>query len=768
MQTIEEIQERAMRAQKVARKYLVSHWAPFVRMFSRSPKMPVRLTAGQPRTDGKTTWLRVPIELGDDIPHDKALCGHRDPETAIMLCKACAVMDKAMFTIYHESSHTIFGSFEALSDYDRREIIVEAIRLEAAGKDESTRAAKLRKRVDRDINFIESYIGAANLVSPYLPFLLNAIEDVYVNAAMIEARPGIRNMAKAAYSTIFINGNEMMDGRVHRWTDEPLDLQVVIGVLLKASGIPIGDWLDPQIVQDMDDPRIEALCAEVLDSKTARLRYRLAIKFLETLRSMGYFKAADDPEDDPEPEGDGDPEGDAEGETDEPESSDDGDEGEPGDGADSGDEDSDDESDEDGAGGSGADDDEDSDEEESDGGSGEGDDSDDGSEEGAGDGDDDSDTESTGADAEDSDDGSSGSGGDMDADDDTFGDEGEASDADTETGDVESSSTSNPGDIERAFKTFGGHDHESDPGDDEDGDDEPDLTPEEEEEREELERALSQGEHFDKPSVLEGGLRIITKEEGIGAFRGNGHVRPVEQSILGPALLKARIAFTNNKKGKRERNLESGSRLDGHVLATRFTMGDKRLFEKRSRPGKRDYFVCIGLDVSGSTSRALGGVRLVEMIKQAAFAQAELCNKLGVKFAVYAHTGDHGQVVIHEVKSPEEPWGPKQRQALGSLTHYLANLDGHTLEFYRKVLDRRTETDRVILYYTDGAMPLENYEEELAVLQENIRICKRRGYVLMGVGVLTDSPKEHGLDTVQLDGPEDIPGVVEALRKRLV
>lgn len=91
-----------------------------------------------------------------------------------------------------------------------------------------------------------------------------------------------------------------------------------------------------------------------------------------------------------------------------------------------------------------------------------------------------------------------------------------------------------------------------------------------------------------------------------------------------------------------------------------------------------------------------------------------------------------------------------------------------TVEYYRKILDHRPETDKVILYYTDGKMPAENHDEELDILQREIRICRQKGYTLLGVGIRTDSPVRHGLDTVQVDGDEDIVKVVRHLEKRLV
>ena len=122
---------------------------------------------------------------------------------------------------------------------------------------------------------------------------------------------------------------------------------------------------------------------------------------------------------------------------------------------------------------------------------------------------------------------------------------------------------------------------------------------------------------------------------------------------------------------------------------------------------------------------------------------------------------------MYEIKSKREPWTDKTRNALANIGSVSQNLDGHTIEFYRKIADRSKATDVVIMYYTDGKMPAANHDEELAILQREIKTCKRKGYHLMGVGIRTDSPVRHGLDTVQVDTDDDLIKVVQHLEKRL-
>lgn len=247
-----------------------------------------------------------------------------------------------------------------------------------------------------------------------------------------------------------------------------------------------------------------------------------------------------------------------------------------------------------------------------------------------------------------------------------------------------------------------------------------------------------------------------------------GDFDPVE-SILSPALARLRKAFADNAVGGRLRHRSSG-RVDRRALGKRAPIGDDRLFYKKKEIVKKDYFVIIAIDISGSTF----GQNLM-MAKKAALAQAVLLHRLGIKFAVYAHSAyvdipnyDAGMNLdIYHVKDEHEPWNDKIAQRLKDLCPAENNLDGHSMEYYRKVAEKSKATDRVIMYYTDGEMPAENYTEELFILRREIKYCKERDITLMGVGIRTDSPIKHGLDTVRIDEDRDVIKVVTHLEKRL-
>ena len=306
-----------------------------------------------------------------------------------------------------------------------------------------------------------------------------------------------------------------------------------------------------------------------------------------------------------------------------------------------------------------------------------------------------------------------------------------------------------------------------------------------------VDRAIIQGIYFETPSRSIWGVRMHhfgqpVMVEGRNMSTGwdeshytrsyswtsgvNGNFKPTEKT-QGPALLRMRVAFADNKRGKEIRNMKSG-KVDARVLGRRAPAGDVRLFKKKIAPGKKDYFVAIGMDISGSTV----GTNLV-LEKRAIMAQADLLRRMGIPFAIFAHSGNYHSpeagrydgldLDVYLIKDEHEPWDNKTQVRLEKIGSDSANLDGHAMEFLRKQLDKSNATDKIIMYYSDGKMPAENHDEELVILQREIKLCARKGYVVMGVGIRTDSPARHGLPTVQVDEDEDIVKVIKHLEGAL-
>lgn len=251
------------------------------------------------------------------------------------------------------------------------------------------------------------------------------------------------------------------------------------------------------------------------------------------------------------------------------------------------------------------------------------------------------------------------------------------------------------------------------------------------------------------------------------------------EELIGAVLLHGRTVFDANKRSHRDTNRRSG-KVNTRVLGRRAPVGDDRLFAKKVVPKKRDYFLVLGGDASGSTNQYERNSK----IKRSIHAQAELLHRLGVGWAGYMHSaywsslsdfkpngsrkrGTDGQELIWNYllpfKEEHEAWNDNTKTKLASINPVSQNLDGHTLEAYRKIAMRNTATDRIVVYYTDGEMPAANKEEELEILYREIDLYKRYNIDLVCVGIQTDSPLEYGLPTVRVDSDEDIVKVIRFL-----
>jgi hypothetical protein len=773
----------------------------------------VQLSSGGTRTDGRTIFLTPPYALGADEVHERALCDIRD-EQGVPLCKACDDREKLLALVYHEISHVAFGTFTKLSD----RVVGKLARMDSTHAQDISRTVGMH--LDRTVGRDQA-AQVAVILQEFMPMMSNAFEDIRVDHRMRVARPGTYYIQKVLRYRMFREGSvNLTTGERKMWIDEPLNSQAVIACVVAAEGDELEGVFDPYVVEVFrTDTKLQEIIARAPHAEDVEDAFVNAVEAMIRLQQHGFFDGMnvyEEPEPEPEPTPEPEPD---EADDDSEEKDDDGDDGEgegvrepEGGGEDRGaDEPGDGSSDEESAGdggersddsdGDSADGDEDSEGPEAGGADGADDTGDPGADEGA-DGageqedagaDDDSASAGDGAEGDGEGAGAAQPGGDGSSTGDVsesggvgddepgvpqpadgdLGEGGEGGKADpgagTRPAPVERPEAERFGDsdsAQEALEEFLGHDDDGQP------------TAEEEttSQRELVESVVDTFEHFDSPSRYIGRVNEVRDPEGFPNARPMDLSPHAPQSILGPALLVLRKALEENKRAKMERNRRSG-RVNARVLGRRAWNDDDRLFQRKSIPGKRDYAVLIGIDISGSTSRyasagarrgASGSSTLCQLAVRAAYAQAELCHRLGIKFAVYAHTGSHSSLVIYEVKSFDEPWSTKQKEKMGRLGPRSANLDGHTLEYYRKRIEKVQTTDRIIMYYSDGAMPLENYDEELAILKREIKVCAKKDITLMAVGVRSDAPVQHGLDTARLDSMDDISKVVKHLGDRIM
>ncbi|WKW85527.1 CobT-like cobalamin biosynthesis protein [Rhodococcus phage Reynauld] len=780
--------ERAGRAVTAFRQMLPSLTA-FATMAAGRP-VTVQVGAS-PATKAGVIWLRPPMALAEQVAHDPRRCDRRvDWE---MVCPACRQLDEVYGSIYHEIAHITEKSEAVLTGPELDRAAAEGA---AAGGTPGYQRWIATAAGGPDCGVYEY----ADVMSPYLTAMVQVADDIRVEHASYAARPGVEGIRYALVERLLERGIELEDGTVS-WIDRPLEEQVPVALLSAAMRHSLDGRFHPEAIDAV------AAAGELIDviPRTGLGVLELAVAMLGALHAHGVYELPipeDEDDDDTELLDDsgsaGDSAGDSQDADDSPvpmgdetgEGGADFDEGESGEepGGGTGEPDREPEPD---AGDEGAPEAPAADSPDATGDAAGGD-----SETGDGDGDDQGGAGDRAPDAEpggaepggaepgpggaDQEAGATGDHEVPDAgDDDSEGGDGrpgapvagpdvggpgggdadahpahEASGGAAEHGPVE------PGQILAALEQISGH---AEVGEDEDLD------------TAVLALAIEQSEVFDNYSLDVGGIRIHRRGEGDAYSRFNRHWtkfrhthQPVPEVALADSVRRARQVFSESRLDRNVRNLRRG-KLDPRTLAKRGWGDDDRVFRKKLRAEGVDFEVVIGMDISGSTADGC-----IELIREAAEAMGNVLHRVGVDFSVYAHTTSGGREDdptlmqrMYEVKRTREPWTQDVRASLAGLLPCMSSVDGHNLEFYRKVLDRSRARRKALVYFTDGEIPAVNPEEEKRIIVREAEIYASRGYTVMAVGIGNDSPKDYGLDTIRIDRADDIVTVLVELEKRI-
>jgi hypothetical protein len=695
-------------------------WTPLVRAIAGDQKLDVRLTGGPPKTDGATVWLQVTPELAQ-LTHDHTVCGQWDPVAEQMRCEACQRVMESDNNLFHECSHILNNSFQG------------------------------GKMFPGVYERLEAWLGKTLQPNPMLPTQLaqfvaasgndkwafmawNVVEDAYVNHRLFVVRRGLRRMFASDEARVMRAGVQTSEGKKylrdqHEW------LQATTAAYLWMSGYEnLLDLLQPDLVTQLEsEPSFMVLVRDVGSMPQVGNRMERSLDILLKLREMGIEPPLPEKNDESDPgdsgdsdsggTGDGQPDQAAQDAAGDPQPSDGGDptDGTPDDaqGVTGGEPDGSDPDDPDASSGGPSNSDE-------------------------------SDESNDGEPKEDSSDGEP-------SEDNTPG--GNGLQASNDSMEVHLSETL----AEEMLAALTGHDSFGKYG------------------RQVMDFDKSSGppSRYDEVShigSLDGWIEGNPQSISQLTMEPKGYVRSLKTKVsdyqtptefMIPATQRARLAFTANRASGMVRNLTSGRRIDSKTMGYRIPTDDERLFSRRTIPRRRDWTVLIGIDISGSTARGP-----LENEKVMVFGVGQLLSNLGIPFSIWAHTGTSGdldgyyELIVLPVKQERDTWMEAQPKLAGLMSGAY-NLDGHTLQVYRKLMQRQRGTDKLLLYFTDGAMPAENRDVETPVLKGEIRKCQMLDIHLVGVGVGTDSPRQHGLDTIRVDDIGDLPMFVKELSLRL-
>jgi len=749
----------------------------FVRSITRDRKMKLEFCGDGSKTDGETVWLTPPLSLGRHRTHRRTECSEYD-EQGVSLCQACREEDSFLTVALHECAHIVYKStievdsvdFQRAKDYlyDRFE-----------EKFPTLEHRHIETKVDlfldaRHITPENGYMAMASVESPWLPNLLNAVEDARVNLMTHGYRPGTTRMFRARSHQVLTEGFVQRDGTKKWWSDATIEQQLSVYAVFALSGFSdaeMGEYFDDEVIEVWNDSKIKTISESLDDLEAISDTLNMARNLLVRFNELGYMRL-DDPEEEEEDSAPEDRKG--------------------GGG-------------EDNRVGEGDSEPEDGDEE--------------GSEEGPSSGDGSMDSESPeSSDGADDSEPTKAEGSDDDGDDEQEGSEGEGKGEESEAegeGEGDGSADTESG-REQAEKNaaaamsmqMAASDHANE-AEEEVGarlDEEmpnvemPKVDPEKDWSKvdSDMATAVGQGHHFDESSGKVHGvteLRFNDLEEWDGfrsmarmraRFENTSRIEPpsiyqreLAEKTAARVLPRIRKAFTANRAVKLTRGQKVG-RIDASSIGRKLKTGRDDIFRKRELPTNRSYKVVIGLDISGSNTSGARGeyTTTMEVAKAAAFAQAEVLAKAGISFEFNCHTGDYDgrvgydgiQLVIVKVKDWDEKWTPAVKARAEAIHYAGANLDGHSFEYYRKSLEKRPEDVGLILYYTDGCMPAENGTEELAIMRREMTLVKRRPDLeMLTIGVGNTEPRDkYGLEMVEYNTLADLDKVVKALEQKLV
>jgi nitric oxide reductase NorD protein len=208
-----------------------------------------------------------------------------------------------------------------------------------------------------------------------------------------------------------------------------------------------------------------------------------------------------------------------------------------------------------------------------------------------------------------------------------------------------------------------------------------------------------------------------------GAYRHPGAiVRPVVAAPGDAAWVERTLArhaalvrgVRRRFDGLRPRRLLLGRQLDGDdvdLLACVAAFADRRAgapsddrLYTAARPGRRDLAIAVLVDVSASTDAWVsGGLRIVDVEKEALVVLLEALDVLGDRHAVLAFSGEGADAVrVSTVKGFEELSGPAARHRVAALEPDGYTRVGAAIRHASALLGRERARHRLLLLLSDG------------------------------------------------------------------
>ena len=278
-------------------------------------------------TNGEVIHVTPPLGMAEEVDHDLSRC-HRRGADGEFLCRACGAWDEVLVNVFHEIAHVIHGHIGTKR-------AVRDIRAGLPKYAKIMRAAGYRVDYDdvSDHLGVHNAIPALKGVDPWLPLVVNVLEDVRIDLLMIEAKRGLARSHANDLRALAGVGRDVVlpDGTTRRiqWGDAPRDAQFLLALYIAGVGHDLFDWCeDEEIVALAQSDAFEEIVRSARGARSLEGVMPASALLLVWARSEGYLL---DPENQPLPSGsapseEGEAEEGEEGEQEESEQEGDGDE----------------------------------------------------------------------------------------------------------------------------------------------------------------------------------------------------------------------------------------------------------------------------------------------------------------------------------------------------------------------------------------------------------------------------------------------------------
>lgn len=200
-------------------------------------------------------------------------------------------------------------------------------------------------------------------------------------------------------------------------------------------------------------------------------------------------------------------------------------------------------------------------------------------------------------------------------------------------------------------------------------------------------------------------VRVVEKRPGNGALDDyysmmggyKGEVKSVKREFQ---------AIKPEEFRKTRKNLD-GEEIDLDAAVEYFVdrktgnTPSERLYIRKERR-TRDISVAFLIDLSGSTSKFLDGIGIIDYEKAALGIMSEAFKDLGDRFAIYGYEGDGREAAFYRVKEFSERYDERVKMRIGGMSPGGGTLTGGPLRHTVSKLKKESSKHKLLVLLTDG------------------------------------------------------------------